>query len=233
MECEFCNQSFSTRANLNKHQKTAQYCLGIQQQIGILSKCEYCKTYISDLTKHYEDCINYNKKISEDRLKDIQIAQQKIIEQEKRIEKLENTIIGIAESKNEIEYINFENTSKQIEKLTNQYGKKQRRKQINEPNVIYILTTPALKEERRYIFGKSKNLTNRLSTYNKTDEHEIVYYQACGTEGNMDTIEKMVLNRLEKYREVENRDRFILPEDNEIDLFIDVIKKCIDFIIAE
>lgn len=66
-----------------------------------------------------------------------------------------------------------------IEFLEKKYMKCQPRQKITETNVIYILTTSALKAENRYIFGKTVNLTNRLSTYNKTDEHEIVYYQSC------------------------------------------------------
>ena len=30
-----------------------------------------------------------------------------------------------------------------------------------------------MKKERRYILGKAENLTNRLSVYNKSDEHII------------------------------------------------------------
>ena len=30
--------------------------------------------------------------------------------------------------------------------------------------VIYMLTTPSHKKERKYILGKASNLTNRLST---------------------------------------------------------------------
>jgi hypothetical protein len=40
----------------------------------------------------------------------------------------------------------------------------------------------------------------------------------------MSMIEQMVFKRLEKYRE-----RFVLPEEETIELFIDVIKKSIEF----
>jgi translation initiation factor 6 (eIF-6) len=74
-----------------------------------------------------------------------------------------------------------ENKNKQlkIQIMTKKYVKKQPRLDIKERNVIYILTTQLMKKEGRYILGKATNLTNRLSTYNKTDEHEIVYYQEC------------------------------------------------------
>ena len=56
-----------------------------------------------------------------------------------------------------------------IQYLTKKYVKLQPRVQYNEKNVIYILTTPSHKKEGKYILGKATNLTNRLSTYNKTD----------------------------------------------------------------
>ena len=45
----------------------------------------------------------------------------------------------------------------------------------------------------------------------------------------MKLVETMVLRKLDKYREKANRDRFILPIDHDIKLFIDIINKCIDF----
>ena len=114
-----------------------------------------------------------------------------------------------------------------IQYLTKKYVKSQPRIQYTEKNVIYILTTPSHKKEGKYILGKATNLTNRLSVYNKTDEHEVVYYQSCGDEETMSIVEQFVFQRLKDYREQANRERFILPEGKTIDLFIDVIKKTI------
>lgn len=96
-----------------------------------------------------------------------------------------------------------------------------------ESNVIYMLTTEDHKKRNTYIIGKAINLTERLSTYNKTCDHEVVYYKTCENEENMDLSEKLILNKLDKYREVSNRDRFILPEDENIKLFINIIDKYI------
>jgi hypothetical protein len=79
-------------------------------------------------------------------------------------------------------------------------------------------------------YGKATNLTSRLSTYNKTDEHEVIYYQQCSNEDRMSIVENMVFSKLEKYRESANRERFVLPENMKIDLFVDVIKECIIFL---
>ena len=121
----------------------------------------------------------------------------------------------------------------QIQKLNNKYVKQQPRVQYKETNVIYILTTKLLKKERRYILGKATNLTNRLSTYNKTDEHDVVYYQECPDVESMSIIETMVFQRLKKYREQANRERFVLPKGEHVDLFRDVINESIEFIMKE
>jgi hypothetical protein len=112
-----------------------------------------------------------------------------------------------------------------IQQLTKKYVKSQPRIQYTAQNVIYILTTPTHKNERKYILGKATNLTNRLSVYNKTDEHEVVYYQSCGDEETMTIIEQLVFQRLKDYREQANRERFILPEGKTIDL---LSKKLLD-----
>ena len=84
--------------------------------------------------------------------------------------------------------------------------------------------------ELTYIIGKAKNLTTRLGTYNKTCDHQVVYYKECKTEEDMTTAETLVLSKLKDYKEEANRDRFILPEDKEISYFISVIDECINFV---
>jgi hypothetical protein len=87
-----------------------------------------------------------------------------------------------------------------------------------------------MKKERRYILGKATNLTSRLSVYNKSDEHEVVYYQECPDEETMSIVESLVFCKLKKYREQANRERFLLPERTSINLFSDTIRHCIEFI---
>ena len=70
---------------------------------------------------------------------------------------------------------------------------------------------------------------NRLSTYNKTDEHEVVYFRGCGSKERMGLLEGMVFQKLEKYREQANRERFVLPEGESVDLFGVEIDKCLRF----
>ena len=119
--------------------------------------------------------------------------------------------------------------SMRIQYLTKKYVKSQPRAQYKERNVIYVLTTALMKKERRYILGKANNLTHRLSTYNKSDEHEVIYYQECGDEETMALVETAVFHQLKEYREQANRERFILPETEEIEFFTNTIKKSIEF----
>ncbi len=120
--------------------------------------------------------------------------------------------------------------SKKIKQLENLVIQKQKRNDYPEKNVIYIITTEDNKKKGIYIVGKAKELTNRLSTYNKTCEHEVTYYKSCENEKYMNLIELMVLSKLDKYREKANRDRFILPKNKDISYFTNIIDESINFI---
>ena len=109
--------------------------------------------------------------------------------------------------------------------------KKQKRQDYPDKNVIYILSTEDNKKKRIYIIGKTKKLKDRLGPYNKTAKHGVEYYKSCNNKENMNIVESMVLNKLEKYREKANRDRFILPVENDLILFTDIIENCINFLI--
>lgn len=85
-------------------------------------------------------------------------------------------------------------------------------------------------KRRTYIVGKAKNLTTRLSTYNKTCDHQVIYYKECKSEEDMSTAETLVLSKLKEYKEQANRDRFILPEDTDISLFTKILDECIVFV---
>ena len=115
-----------------------------------------------------------------------------------------------------------------IKKLENTIVKRQKREKYAD-NAIYIVTTNASQAERIYIVGKAEKLADRLSVYNKTAEHTVVYYKQCPDKNKMSIIESMVLNKLEPYRERANRDRFYLPENQHISLFTNIIDECIDF----
>jgi len=123
----------------------------------------------------------------------------------------------------------IETKEQKIQLLQDIFVKKQKRKKYSGKNVIYIITTEDNIKKRIYIIGKATNLKNRLSTYNKTAEHEVVYYKECKQEEYMNKVENMVLIKLDKYREKANRDRFVLPVENDISLFTDIIENSIKF----
>jgi hypothetical protein len=103
------------------------------------------------------------------------------------------------------------------------------REQYPGKNYIYILTTPSHTEKRTYIFGKTVNLTNRLSTYNKSEEHTVVYYKECKNDLVMNSAETAVFSKLDAHRAMKNRERFILPEDKTIEYFTKTVDDCISF----
>ena len=119
------------------------------------------------------------------------------------------------------------NNEIKIKLLEDTYLKKHKRLNYPERNIIYMLTTEDNKKKRNYVLGKTTNLTQRLSNYNKSNEHEVIYYKECNNEEDMNIIELTILNKLKKYQEKANRDRFILPIENDISLFTNIIDKCI------
>ena len=142
--------------------------------------------------------------------------------------KVEINMKLIKEKENEIRLKDMK-----IQLLQDQFQKKQQRKEYPEKNVIYILTTEDNKKKRIYIIGKATKLKHRLSNYNKTAEHEVVYYKECKSEEDMNLAELMVLNKLKEYREKANRDRFILPQEKDISFFTSIIDNSINFLISE
>ena len=110
---------------------------------------------------------------------------------------------------------------------------KTKRTQTYPDNVVYILTNKSNKENNIYIIGKAQNLKSRLSCYNKSNEHEVIYYKQCDSQKMTHVVESMVLLMLHKYREYLNRDRFILPKDKSIDFFTNTIDKAVNFFSKE
>ena len=71
MECEFCKKSFSTKGSLEKHQKTAKFCLKFQgRNLESSFKCENCNkifTQKTSLYDHFPICKERHKKILEEK----------------------------------------------------------------------------------------------------------------------------------------------------------------------
>ncbi len=110
----------------------------------------------------------------------------------------------------------------------NENLKKQKRVQFPK-YVVYALTTKFYKQSKTYIIGKATNLTTRLSTYNKTAEHEVVYYRKCNNPDVLEIAEKIILMKLGEFREQSNRDRFVLPKNLDATYIINIINHVLDY----
>jgi len=96
-------------------------------------------------------------------------------------------------------------------------------------NVVYIVTNKYILPERIFIVGKAIDLTNRLSVYSKDAEYEVVYFRECNNAKQMGLIEETILYKLDRYRERASRDRFKLPDGQEISLFVDIVNGACDW----
>ncbi len=107
--------------------------------------------------------------------------------------------------------------------------KRHKRTKYPESNVVYIVTDKNNKKERKYVIGSTLDLTERLTQYNKDSEHEVIYYKGFKCEADMLLAEKMVLSKLNQYREQANRDRFVLPVGEDIKLFTNAIDEALKY----
>ena len=104
-----------------------------------------------------------------------------------------------------------------------------RKKNMFDKNSVYMLTSDFHLKKRTYIIGKTKNLSSRLTAYNKGIDHQVVYNKKCKNIYQMGVIEQMILYKLDVFRERANRDRFILPEDKDVSFFIKIFDDAIDW----
>jgi len=247
-KCSHCEKCFTTRQRVEDHQQKSCKLKNqlensrLKEELDILKKEEKIK--IIDKEQFYEKEI----KLKDNYITLIENALQEktnyIIKLESKLDKLEKQFeikidkedipISLGEKMNileeEIKEKDIKSKNIRIKQLEKICLSKQKRKAYPERDVIYIITTEDHIKRRTYIIGKAKNLTNRLSTYNKTCDHSVIHYQECKNEDAMDIAEMMVLNKLRDYREQANRDRFILPEDKDISFFIETVNNCISFI---
>ena len=194
----------------------------------------FIKKYIFLLKNKELDYINLleESRIKQDIINKLEIENNLLKEQINKDDP-HKYISELQEKLQQVAFLAIEQKNEVISNMVKRYAKKQPRKKFECSNVIYILTTPSLIKDKRYILGKAKNLTNRLSTYNKTEEHEVIFYQECDDEEAMNLLEPLVFKKLEDFREQANRERFNLPETKNIDFFIDKIKECVEFLMSK
>ena len=156
---------------------------------------------------------------------------QKILEEKNKLEeenkRIEKEKLELKEENKFLTEAHLEK-NKEIKNLQNKVIQKQRIRKCEDRNCVYLVQDEHHKKERLYIIGKAIDLDCRLSSYNKTHDTEIIYYRSCNSAKQMNHIEKCVLTKLDRYRQVANRDRFILPENEDISLFTNVVDLFVD-----
>ena len=126
----------------------------------------------------------------------------------------------------ELDKINIENKlPKNKLKLTQTKDlKKQPREKYDGKYFVYLATTDYKAAQGHYKCGKSINLQSRMSVYNTTDKHNVIYYVCCKDKKSMDILESLVHLKLDNCRIEPNREWFKSEEDAED--FIKIINEC-------
>ena len=99
MKCDFCNNEFSNKQNLNAHQKRAKYCLKLQGVSGVEKNyiCDYCK-------KEFNVSSNYKRHIKRCKVSEINVVfEKKIMSLETKIETLETLRIELRADKKDLQ----------------------------------------------------------------------------------------------------------------------------------
>ena len=127
----------------------------------------------------------------------------------------------------ELDIMNKENKllKNRIKLLESKVLQKQPRETFEEnKNVVYIVTTEYKEAQGHYKIGKAQDLQKRMSVYNTTDKHEVIYSTSCKNKKSMDLLEQLVHMKLEDKRIEPNKEWFESEEDAED--FIKVIEEC-------
>ena len=123
----------------------------------------------------------------------------------------------------------IKNQKSRIKLLENMILKRHKRNEFPDINVVYLITCNELKVQSKYIIGKTIDLKERLSSYDKMSKYEAVYYKSFATIKQMELAEKIILEKLDTYREQANIDSFILPVGKNIKLFTKIFDEADDF----
>jgi hypothetical protein len=119
--------------------------------------------------------------------------------------------------------------AEKIEFFERKYIQRNRRVDYTEKSVVYIITTESRELKKEYKIGKTQDLTNRLSTYNTTEDHKVLFYLECESQDEMNTLEKIVFAQLNHLRIRANREWFC----GEVEQMIKTVKECKDFIVRD
>ena len=120
MECQYCKKTFSSKSSLNNHQKTAKYCIKLQNNTNeiLCFNCDFCEKIFTTkqvLFNHLQSCKNKDfkdilkekeaqfKNVLKEKeaqfqslLKDIEHYKERLKRQEEQIKELQETLERIA-----------------------------------------------------------------------------------------------------------------------------------------
>ena len=188
--CEYCNSSFISSKNLKLHQKTAKFCLQIQNKpIEENYRCEFCNkgfTIKAHLTSHNLNCkdkktINDKEQIQTylNKIRDLENElkhkskeyENELKQKDKELNKKNNLISelnGKLTSKNEV-IKNLEKTNKELLNRPTTINNNDNRQQ-NQYNIQFnqmFDKLPILNEEN------VNNRINELSTEEKVNQYDL------------------------------------------------------------
>ena len=105
MDCQYCKKTFSSKSSLNNHQKTAKYCIKLQNNTNeiLCFNCDFCEKIFTKkqvLFNHLQSCKNkdFKDKIKEKEaqfqslLKDIEHYKERLKRQEEQIKEQEREL---------------------------------------------------------------------------------------------------------------------------------------------
>ena len=152
-KCNFCKKSYSTKGSLTNHQKTAKYCIKIQQQNltesidtetdiieNISFVCKFCEKDFSSnhrYQKHLDICLLKHKHIIKNKDCEIEMMKEKICFLEKSVEEQTQQMKTI---RLEIENEFYKQREKRSTNIVEEIAKQPRIQTNNNQKVL--ITTP-------------------------------------------------------------------------------------------
>jgi prophage antirepressor-like protein len=116
----------------------------------------------------------------------------------------------------------LEEKTKLLEQKEEHIRKLQREKQVVDgKNCVYLCTTDEKEAEGIYTVGKASDIERRLKEYNESKlfNFKMIKYISCKSVKLMDSIETILLAKFNKYKIVNNRDVFQLPQGKNTNFF--------------
>ena len=143
----------------------------------------------------------------------IKVINEENLKMKKQLEEQEDKIKRLNELENKIKLLEDKNST---------MNRIQKRQRFLDKYVVYIITADELEKDGIYVFGKAINLTERVTTYNKSLEHRVVHFKSFKDNYHMRTAEVMFMYKLNKYRD-SKKERLILPKDKDVSLFTNIL----------